>query len=203
MDETGILQTLDDVKAYIDRARQRVLALAAQVPPADWRRKPAPGRWSVLDNLEHLVLTERFSTELLERMLQRARREGRTSGRGTAGWVDARPVMLEAARRVYTAPVWAEPRGRWSEEEIASQLALSRRELESLLQEFPAYDVERVVEPHPLYGWPFNAAQWVHFVGLHEDRHARQLRRLALRFGAGESGPAGGGVAPAGRQPGR
>lgn len=177
------IHTLDDVKSYIDHARRKVLQLAERVPRELWARRPAPDRWSVLDNLEHLVLTERFCTELLDRMLERARKEGRMSRGLPVRWVDARPVMLEAAGKTYTAPVWAEPRGRWNEQEVAEELALSRRQLESLFREFPRFDVERVIEPHPLYGWPLNAAQWVHFVGLHENVHARQLERLAGQFG--------------------
>jgi len=199
VDDAGMVRTLDDVKQAVDRARREVLALAARVPQERWRHRPAPDRWSVLDNLEHLVLIERFATEILEGLMGRARREGRAGPGRQGGWLDARPVMLEAERRVYTAPVWAEPRGRWNEAEIASQLALSRRELEEVWREFPHYDVERLIEPHPLYGWPFNAAQWVHFVGLHEQRHARQLRRLALRFGKGEpAAPAAPGGQPGG-----
>ena len=176
------VHTLDDLQSYLDHARRKVLGLADRVPRELWTRRPAPDRWSVLDNLEHLVLTERFCGDLLERMLDRARREGRMSRGLPIRWVDARPVMLDAEGKTYTAPVWAEPRGRWDEQEVAEELAASRQRLEAILRDLPRYDVERVIEPHPLYGWPFNAAQWVHFVGLHENVHARQLERIARHW---------------------
>ena len=203
------VQTLDDLPGYLDHARRKVLLIAGRVPRSLWARRPEPGRWSVLDNLEHLVLTERFCADLLERMLERARAEGRMSRGLPVQWVDARPVMLDAAGKTYTAPVWAEPRGRWGDQEVAAELAASRRRLESLLRELPRYDVERVIEPHPLYGWPFNAAQWVHFVGLHENVHARQLERIARNLappGPPDPGPAeaaGAAPPPARRRRGR
>lgn len=173
---------MNDVERYLGRVRRQVLALAEGVPRALWVHRPEPDRWSVLDNLEHLVLTERFCCDLLENMLERARREGRVHRQEPVRWVDARPLMLDALGKKYTAPVWAEPRGRWDDQEVAAELASSRRRLEALLKALPRYDVERMIEPHPLYGWPLNAAQWVHFVGLHEHVHARQVGQLAARL---------------------
>ena len=180
--EASVLESLQDVERYLGRVRRRVWSLAEGVPRHLWTRRPAPDRWSVLDNLEHLVLTEQFCCDLLEKMVERAQREGRLRRGEPVRWVDARSVLLDALGKKYTAPVWAEPRGRWDDQEVAAELVASRRRLEALLRDLPRYDVERMIEPHPLYGWPLNAAQWAHFVGLHEQGHARQLSLLASQL---------------------
>ena len=52
----------------------------------------------------------------------------------------------------------------------------SRAALEQLRPRFASADYSRLM-PHPAFG-PLNAAQWLAFVGMHEERHLRQIKRL-------------------------
>lgn len=63
------MRTPSEVIAQLTTGPTTLRALIADVPPADLRRRPRPGRWSAHEHACHLALTEPLWTARLERIL--------------------------------------------------------------------------------------------------------------------------------------
>jgi len=169
------VERFGDLAPYLAHVRAKVLEIAASRPPEVIGRRPAPERWSVLDNLEHLALTEPWLVKIVAGLAGRGRREGLRRQADQPRAVNAIPVLAHTAGQRFEAPPVARPTGGAGLAELESRLAASRADLLNCLESLEELDTDRLVQPHPLFGWPLNACQWVHFIGLHESRHARQM----------------------------
>jgi hypothetical protein len=63
------MNTPPEVVEQLARGPAMVRALVASVPPADLKRRPAPGRWSAHEHACHLALVEVLWAERLERIV--------------------------------------------------------------------------------------------------------------------------------------
>jgi uncharacterized damage-inducible protein DinB len=63
------MNTPSEVVEQLARGPGMVRALIASVPPADLKRRPAPGRWSAHEHACHLALVEALWAERLERIV--------------------------------------------------------------------------------------------------------------------------------------
>ena len=53
----------------------------------------------------------------------------------------------------------------------------SRAELHGLRPKLEAIDLSGMTYPHPAFG-PLNLYQWLALIGMHEDRHLRQVESI-------------------------
>jgi hypothetical protein len=63
------MRTPDEVIAQLARGPDTLRAVVADVPPADLKRRPAPGRWSAHEHACHLALMEPLWAARVERIL--------------------------------------------------------------------------------------------------------------------------------------
>jgi len=63
------MRTPSEVIAQLARGPDTLRAVVADVPPADLKRRPAPGRWSAHEHACHLALMEPLWAERAERIL--------------------------------------------------------------------------------------------------------------------------------------
>nr|MDQ3817854.1 DinB family protein [Acidobacteriota bacterium] len=83
--------------------------------------------------------------------------------------------LIERARNEkYTAPGSASPGGNLDLSDSLFKLRRSREELHSLRSRVEALDLSNVIYRHPAFG-PLNFYQWLAFIGIHEERHLRQI----------------------------
>jgi len=64
------VSTLANLISDVEAARARVLAAIDGLTHAQVSWKPAPNEWSVVENLEHLVLAEHSGVEKIYRALE-------------------------------------------------------------------------------------------------------------------------------------
>jgi uncharacterized damage-inducible protein DinB len=84
--------------------------------------------------------------------------------------------FVEQARdKKFEAPEFIRPRGVALPESLA-RLKESRAALEHLRPRFEAADYAAQF-PHPAFGM-LNVGQWLAFIGIHEERHLGQIKRL-------------------------
>jgi len=138
-----------------------------------------PGKWSIMEILEHLFLTYTGTSKGFARVLD--------SGKvpGIAPTLEQRlgafmVVQLGYFPRGVKSPRVAVPRGLVSGKaltEIGSRIA----EMEELMSKCEArFGAETRILDHPLLG-PFSVAQWRKFHLVHGLHHVKQIRRLAGR----------------------
>lgn len=148
----------------------------ATVPDAERRTRPAPGRWSAAEVVEHLVMVETRIAGLLAAQLAGA------PVRADAAVPDASACQIDRAllrdrTRTIDAPAPVMPSGALDPDDGWTQLGRVRAELETTVRAADGRALDAVSLPHPFLG-SLNLYQWIDFIGGHEARHTAQLREV-------------------------
>ncbi|MFC6224257.1 DinB family protein [Hymenobacter artigasi] len=172
----------------LERSTERLLASAEALGP-DQNKAPAPGKWSAVQVVHHLLFVEENILKYVQKKLQAEELLPKV-GFFTKLRVQFVRLMLrlpglkfKAPRGVATLtdagelPTLPEMRKSWE---------ASRRQMERLLNEFPSRQQNRAVFPHPRSG-RITIYQVIEHLVDHLLHHQQQLDRItkALRPTAG------------------
>ncbi|WP_171716424.1 DinB family protein [Paenibacillus phytohabitans] len=150
-----------------EEIRDQICAAVSGFSSETLNRKPAEGKWSPVQVLEHLYLMEKAITAGIMQALA-ATEEAVT---------EPKPYQLTLDRnRFIDAPPHLVP----SEEviplgDVRARLDQSRSDLKTVLAQSEESLWNRKLYPHPVFG-TMDVAQWVDFIGIHEERHLAQLK---------------------------
>lgn len=173
------VETLGDVIRFVERVRAKVVRKVEALPAEAREWQPEPSRWSALGHLEHLALTERSLVEALDQLIAQAQRDGLQAPHDAARQVDATPVLYASGavgtRKV--APPHTSPTGRRFAE-ILAMLSTSRADLLTAAARLESLDTDRLTLRVPVAEVTLNAAQLVHFVGIHEWLHLQHIETV-------------------------
>jgi hypothetical protein len=167
------MTALDHALRELDRATAEFLATMEGVAASDYLASPGAGRWSLAENAEHTTVVIRgverlFSTRLLSQPMADTDRQ--------LGDADLSGLLINRAQPIQ-APEMVRPKGRWTtREEMAAALNATTEGIISWSRGAPV-DLRAYGAPHPLIG-PLDGVQWLLFLGLHTDRHARQAEEI-------------------------
>jgi hypothetical protein len=179
---TASLSTdLDQARAYFGRTRSRVLEVTKGLSEAQWKFKPAPDRWSIAENLEHMVTVQ-------ERVLGPVREQLAQAPPPPAG-TDTRKIDAIVLEKIpdrslkAKAPAFLDPRGEWSLGATLERLNRNYEGLVDFIESTP--DLRRhVLESPPLKVvtngefTSMDAYQWALTVAAHDERHVRQIEEV-------------------------
>jgi len=156
---------------YLAETRDGVLAAVEGLSEAQWRFKPAPDRWSVLEIVEHLAIVGSRVTKILERL-----------GQAPVAPVDRDPTPIDALlkdaldrSRKFHAPSIVCPTGRLNATEVVEQFLSSHASVGDKLTMGPA--LRRNLVSHLVYG-PLDGYEWILMYGAHNARHTLQIREV-------------------------
>ena len=161
--------SVDDVFAANDAVRRQLLARVEGLDEV--RANASDGGWTVAQIVEHLSIAEPRITDAIEGMLAPAETDGQRKAFAPFSLDD----QAEQARDKIEAPDFLRPTGLPLAEGLR-RLKESRAALEGLRPRFESADYSRGLK-HPAFG-VLNAAQWLAFLGMHEQRHLRQVERI-------------------------
>jgi uncharacterized damage-inducible protein DinB len=137
--------------------------------------QPAEDRWSVAGCVEHIILVEDFVFNTMLTALQ--------SPPDPAKQVQIRgkdQIVLErvpARTRRVMGPVEVHPKNRWPEfEDLLKEFETTRQRSVRFASETEA-DLRSHFFPHPFLG-DLDCYQWLLFLGMHCERHVRQLEEV-------------------------
>lgn len=164
----------------LDDSRERLLRAVRGLSSEQLGCRPAPGRWSVAENLEHVIVAERYVLSRVEGLVHEAPNPSKRSA-----WhgMDEPLVRKVAEERtdLGQAPEAFRPVGRWPLEKLVPEFEAAR----ALSREFAAStqgDLRRRFFRHPVLGGELDTFQWLLLIGAHCDRHCTQIERMmALR----------------------
>ena len=146
-----------------------------------FRFKPAPDRWSIAENVEHLAVAEIGSGKLMQGKLTREAPAPEVLA-ATAGAHERIAQRLPNRERKASAPEFVQPTGRWATaEEMTAAFEESRAAMIAFLRT-TTIDLTKFAVPHPLLG-PLNGHQWAHVTALHALRHAAQIAEVRAASG--------------------
>jgi hypothetical protein len=163
----------DHVIRLLRDSGNELLELISGLTDAQWTRQAAPGRWSVQQTAEHLVLGETAMLGMIEKALaaepnpdweEQDARKTRFLGR----------VLPDRSRKA-TAPARLEPHGHWTRDETIAHFKKGRAKTLKFVE-----DVDRPIKAHsaehpfPVFNM-LNAHHWLLYIALHNARHNQQI----------------------------
>jgi hypothetical protein len=140
--------------------------------------RPAPGKWSIGEILDHLHLAERSITRVLSKILQQA------AGRGLIGEPGSlEPLPYQIDREIYNQPADAPESVRPSPERPLPQLLEGLEESRERLQEVSCRADGRVVGNVTIRHFQLGELhfyQWLALEAAHEAKHLAQIRQIKV-----------------------
>lgn len=161
---------------YFQSLQDAIESATRNMSVAELSQRPAEGKWSSAEILEHLNLTYIGTVKNLERSL--------TAGRPLGGTPTRKQRLLSSLvtnfgylRKGRKSPEAAKPMGMHAENilgEINSRIA----QLDDVIQKCESKFGERsFVANHPMLG-PFTMQQWRKFHRVHGRHHVKQIERM-------------------------
>lgn len=170
-------ESVGQIYDCIDETRARLYTRVEGLGEERAGARPNEDAWSVSEIMEHLSIIELLMVRNLKGLLAKAE-AGHGEGDATAMKPFSLDQYIERARgSKFTAPEVVRPSGGVALEESLARLRRSREELKALRQRIESVDLSNQTSPHPAFG-PLDGYQWLAFVGLHEERHLRQIESL-------------------------
>lgn len=186
-------------------ARGRTIALAAPLTQAQLDFRARPGRWSIGENLDHLLRAEDLYRSEFARLIDLVRAGERPYIRRTFSEVNVAPLYVpeqllplldvpftfmnrfvpQSIRDYATEypllrmrnPAIATPRAGRPGPELRDELASSFERTRTLLETNADMPFEHMISEHPLTGVA-NVAQIFGFLARHEKRHHSQIEKV-------------------------
>jgi len=177
-DETLTAQELDQARKFLEQTQNSVVGATKGLSEAQWRFKPAPDRWSIVENLDHIVIVqERVLGPILDQLADApAPPADRDSEQ-----VDA-IVINQFSNRLarFQAPEFVHPANQIIPNELLSRLAANYARLAECLESRPG------LRQHVLPAAPLKAVsngayevmdgyQWILAAAAHTERHTKQM----------------------------
>lgn len=171
-----IYTSISQIFQTIDETRERFYERVEGLSDEQLNSRPAPDAWSVREIVEHLAKIESLLLGMMKMMLTKAEN---VSQKSDGAHAEIKPFSLDelierARNEKYRAPESATPSGKAQPSDLLAQLRRSREELHNLSPRIEAIDLSNVTYSHPAFG-PLNFYQWLAFIGVHEERHLRQI----------------------------
>lgn len=183
--------------------RSRTLALVEGLSQEELDRRPAAGRWSVGEVLDHLFLAEEYYRGEIERLIDLARSGREPVLRRSFSDIDVsigsipkpllslfeipialagffvptaiREAILRNRRIPAQNPSFATPRRGRPAGELRADLVAALAKTRAVLEANPDLDYRRMVIQHPLMGRN-DVPGMLRFLALHEQRHQEQIQ---------------------------
>ena len=196
---------IEPALAGLAAARAATLDLLAPLSQAQLEFSPAPGRWSIGETADHVLLAESLYRDEIARLIDLARAGRRPYLKRSFSDVDVAPLHLptpllslleapialagrfvpDALRSLVTEfpvvptrhPARASPRPGRGRAELCEALARGLSETSALLAGNRDLDFAAMISEHPLMG-ASTVPAIVHFLALHERRHQGQMDRV-------------------------
>jgi len=149
------------------------LELIAGLTGTQWTRQAAPGRWSVQQTAEHLVLGETAILALIEQALASPPNpDWEAQDVRKTSFLDR--VLPDRSRKA-SAPAPLEPHHHWTLEETIARFRKGRaRTLQFAAEVRCPLKAHSAEHPFPVFNM-LNAWHWLLYIPLHNARHNRQI----------------------------
>jgi hypothetical protein len=171
---------------YLEPHRRGVREAVAAVPAELHEEKPAPDRWSVAEVVEHLSMIEQRVAALLTMQVAAARANGVGPDADTSSVVASfvNPGNLVDRTNKIVAPKHVVPTGTVGTAAGMEALDRAHAAMVASLRNANGVSLEHLVQAHPVLG-SMNMYHWIVALGLHDDRHAAQIREIGQSLVAG------------------
>jgi hypothetical protein len=168
-------QSVGEIFASIDETRARLIERMSSLGAGQEAARASADSWSVAEITEHLSLVEKQIVKLTGLMLMKAESGGaQAKADGTIEPVELEQIIERSSREKYQSPETARPSGKVTVTDSLAVMRASREALNGLRPRLETTNLASVSYPHPVFG-PLNLYEWLVMIGIHEERHLRQI----------------------------
>lgn len=162
--------------AELARTKAMVENSLAGISEAQAKWKATPEKWSVLECVEHLALTEQALTGMLKASLRgpAASEELLTKSKGKSQILNK--FMPDRSSKVQ-APAEVRPTGKFSSLAAAKDALLATRTQTMAMLENGDASLKTHVLKHPFFG-EIDGVTWFQMISLHMERHNKQIEEV-------------------------
>lgn len=152
----------------LEESHERLLTAVRNLSSEQRNYRPAPGRWSVAEILEHLTTVEVQLLDMVERALETA------PDSSTRSAMADQALIADVAGRItrFPAPEFLVPTGKYRDDQLLQEFEAARRRTREFAAATTA-DLRRHFLPHPVFG-ALDCYQWLLLLAAHCDRHRVQ-----------------------------
>ncbi len=160
---------------HLTASRERLLGLVSDLTPEQWTFHPGEDRWSIGDCLEHITRVETRMLGVIEKKIEEPPLAAAAEAIREKDKLLLQAVADRSTRR--QAPEAVRPTGQWPDAgALMAEFEKTRARTRQLVAETPA-DLRAYTHPHGGFG-DLDCYQWVLLLGLHAERHARQIEEI-------------------------
>jgi hypothetical protein len=177
-DQKLTVQELDQARLFLQQTQNAVVGATKGLSEAQWKFKPAPDRWSIAENLDHIVIVQdRVLGPILDQL---ANAPAPPTGLDYQ-LVDAIVIHQFPTRLAkFSAPEFVHPVDQIPPLEILSRLMTNYAKLTDCLESRPGLR-QHAFEAPPLKAVSKGAFelmdgyQWILAAAAHTERHTKQI----------------------------
>ena len=160
----------DAMLARLAETRELVHRTVEGLSAAQLQYRSDPARWSIAENIEHIVIVEQRVLGGIEKTLQQpadpAKRSSLTDEKFHA--------LISRVVEPLKAPEFVSPTSRWPFNELMREFDSTRkRTREFAVTAADTYELRRYFMPHPAWG-DLDCYQWLMLLAGHVERHCTQ-----------------------------
>ena len=163
----------------LEESRERLLNMAQGLSREQLHHRPAPGRWTVAECLEHITIVEGRVLGSVQKTLE----AGPDSSKSSSMQGKDELLVANVAGRAtpLQAPDVLAPTGRWPDEQLLNEFEEVRRQTRDFAAGTGA-DLRRHFYRHPAIG-ELDLYQWLLLIAAHCDRHRAQSEEVMASSG--------------------
>jgi hypothetical protein len=174
---------IEELLAHLDAKRTALRETLDGIPVALHATPPEPGRWSIVNVVEHLALLETRLTHLFQKRIGEARAAGLGQETETSSLLgDPTLALITDRTRKLTAPEVVQPQSTHDSAAAWRELEAARERLKSVIVDADGLALGEITHPHLAFG-TLTVYQWFVFLAGHEARHTAQIREIAEQLG--------------------
>lgn len=179
-------QEVEQARAFLQQTKNAVIGATKGLSDAQWRFKPAPDRWSILENLDHIVIVQ---DRVLGPVMEELANAPAPPNGFDAQLVDA-IVMHQIPTRLIkvNAPEFLHPADEIKPGELLDRLSRNYDRLNQYLE------TSMGLRRHAIDSPPIKAVsqgafslmdgyQWILAAAAHAERHAKQMLEVMAEPG--------------------
>jgi hypothetical protein len=156
----------------LNETRDGLLHMTQVLSPEQLQYRPEPGRWSVAENVEHVVVVERRLLLAIQKRLQENPDLITKPAMEDQGVLRQVQTVIEPVK----APENVLPTSRFPLGELSREFESARQSTYDFLISTHG-DLRHHFFPHPVFG-PFDCYQWLLLIGAHAQRHTLQSKNV-------------------------
>lgn len=169
----------ETVLKQLANSRERLLRTMQGLSKEQLHYRPAAGRWTVAECIEHLTFVEGRVLGLIQKSLS----DGPTPSKKSAFEGKEKELMDDIAGRItrFQAPEAVQPSGRWPDDELLTRFEAARLSMREFASSTEA-DLRRHFYTHPRFG-DLDLYQWLLLAAAHCERHCAQAEEVKASAG--------------------